>query len=80
MSGNHLVIVQYIEFVQICISIHKSLFEKDATANWSEEIFEISAVETSNPTVYRINDLSGEEIDGPFYRKQLQKLIKIFTE
>ena len=58
---------------RVRISIHKRLFEKGATANWSEEIFEISAVKTSNPTVYRIKDLAGEEIDGAFYRQQLQR-------
>ena len=58
---------------RVRISIHKRLFEKGATANWSEEIFEISAIEMTNPTVYRIKDLSGEDIDGTFYREQLQK-------
>ncbi len=58
---------------KVRISVHKRLFEKGATANWSEEIFEISKVEALNPTVYRIKDLAGEEIDGAFYREQLQK-------
>ena len=57
---------------------NKRVFEKGATANWSEEIFEISAVETINLTVHRIKYLADEEIDGAFYRKQLQKT-KIFT-
>ena len=65
---------------RVRISIHKRLFEKGATANWSEEIFEISAVEMTNPTMCRIKYLSGEDIDGTFYREQLQKLIKLFTE
>ena len=58
---------------RVRISIHKRLFEKGATANWSEEIFEIRGVEKSNPTVYRIKDSAGEDIDGTFYRQQLQK-------
>ena len=58
---------------KVRISIHKRLFEKGATANWSEEIFEIYDVEALKPTVYRIKDLAGEEIDGIFYREQLQK-------
>ena len=58
---------------RVRISIHKILFEKGPTANWSEEIFEIRGVEKSNPTVYRIKDSAGEDIDGTFYRQQLQK-------
>ena len=58
---------------KVRISIHKTLFEKGATANWSEEIFEIIDVKPLKPTVYRIRDLAGEEIAGSFYREQLQK-------
>ena len=61
---------------KVRISIHKRLFEKGATANWSEEIFEITRVSDAmktTPTVYHIKDLAGEEIDGTFYREQLQK-------
>lgn len=58
---------------KVRISIHKGLFEKGATANWSEEIFEITKVLATKPTVYRIKDLADEEIDGAFYREQLQK-------
>ena len=58
---------------KVRISIHKRLFEKGATANWSEEIFEISEVIATSPTVYRIRDLADEDIDGTFYREQLQK-------
>ena len=45
---------------KVRISIHKTLFEKGATANWSEEIFEIIDVKPLKPTVYRIRDLAGE--------------------
>jgi len=56
------------------ISVHKRLFEKGSTSNWSEEIFEISnVIQTTNPIVYKINDLDDEEIEGSFYKEQLQK-------
>ena len=59
---------------RVRISIHKRLFTKGATANWSEEIFEITQVmATTKPTMYRIKDFADEEIDGTFYREQLQK-------
>lgn len=59
---------------KVRISLHKRLFEKGATANWSEEIFEISNVlVTKRPIVYKIKDLAGEELEGTFYRQQLQK-------
>ena len=58
---------------KVRISIHKRLFEKGATANWSEEIFEISGIVRAKPTVYHILDLAGEEVKGSFYREQLQK-------
>ena len=58
---------------KVRISVHKKLFEKGATANWSEEIFEITDVMHLKPTVYKIKDLAGEEIAGSFYREQLQK-------
>ena len=56
------------------ISVHKRLFEKGSTSNWSEEIFEIgNVVKTTNPIVYKIKDLADEEIKGHFYKEQLQK-------
>ena len=58
---------------KVRISIHKRLFEKGATANWSEEIFEISKIVRAKPTVYHIIDLDGEEVKGSFYKEQLQK-------
>ena len=58
---------------RVRISIHKRLFEKGATANWSEEIFEIVEVLATKPPVYHIKDLADERIDGTFYREQLQK-------
>ena len=58
---------------RVRISIHKRLFEKGATANWSEEIFEITDIVDIIPKVYRIKDLADEDVEGTFYREQLQK-------
>ena len=58
---------------KVRISVHKRLFEKGSTSNWSEEIFEITNVRQTNPIVYKIKDLVDEEIEGSFYKEQLQK-------
>ena len=59
---------------RVRISVIKSLFSKGATANWSEEIFEIYKVNrTTQPITYRLQDLAGEVIEGAFYKEQLQK-------
>ena len=59
---------------RVRISLHKRTFEKDSTANFSEEIYEISkVVQTTQPVTYKIRDLAGEDIEGSFYREQLLK-------
>ena len=58
---------------KVRVSLHKRLFEKGATTNWSEEIFEVNKVVMTKPIVYHIKDLDGEEIEGSFYKEQLQK-------
>jgi len=55
----------------------KILFDKGYTANWSEEIFTISKRFPRIPPVYTLKDYSHEEIEGMFYEKELQKVIKI---
>jgi hypothetical protein len=59
---------------KVRISVHKGIFTKEATANWSEEIFEVYKVDTdTQPVTYRLKDLVGEVIEGAFYNEQLQK-------
>jgi len=54
----------------------KRLFDKGYTANWSEEIFTISKRFPRIPPVYTLKDYSNEEIEGMFYEKELQKVVK----
>ena len=49
------------------------MFEKGATANWSEEVFEVSEILPTQPITYKLRDLAGEDIQGGFYNEQLQK-------
>ena len=41
----------------------KRIFEKEASANWSEEIFEVSDILMTNPIVYKLKDFSGTHCD-----------------
>ena len=59
---------------RVRISVQKNLFDKGATANWSEEIFHVRNVRLDrDPIVYELEDLSGENVEGTFYKEQLQK-------
>ena len=55
------------------ISKHKNIFGKGYTPKWSEEVFVVSKTKNAVPWTYVINDLNGEEINGTFYEKELQK-------
>ena len=55
------------------ISKYKIFFAKGYLPNWSEEVFVIKKVKNLVPWTYVINDLTGEEIVGTFYEKELQK-------
>ena len=55
------------------ISKYKNIFAKGNTSNWSEEVFIVNKIENAVPWTYVISDLSGEEIIGTFYEKELQK-------
>ena len=53
----------------------RGAFERGFTPNWTREIFRVVGIDNyQRPTAYRIKDLSGEEVQGIFYRKELQKV------
>ena len=56
----------------IRISKYKNIFAKGYTPNWSE-VFIINKIKNTVPWTYAISDLNGEEINGSFYEKELQK-------
>ena len=62
-----------IDYVRI--SKYKNIFAKGHMPNLSEEVFIFSKIKNTVPWTYVTNDLSGEEITGTFYEKELQKLI-----
>ena len=58
---------------KVRVSLLKNTFEKSYTSNWSEEIFIIDNIKTSNVYYYFLKDLSGEKLDGSFYEQELLK-------
>ena len=53
------------------ISNYKNIFVKGCAPNWSEEVFVVSKIKNTVPWTYVVNDLSGEEITGSFYEKEI---------
>ena len=51
----------------------RKTFDKGYTPNWTEEVFLIDEIRPTDPITYKIKDLNGEEIEGTFYREELQK-------
>ncbi|XP_065680649.1 uncharacterized protein LOC136094570 [Hydra vulgaris] len=51
----------------------KELFEKGYTPRWTEEVFTVSQIQYTDPPTYKITDYNGEEIQGTFYKQELQK-------
>ena len=52
----------------------KGLFEKGYKPNWSSEIFKIRKILNTVPTRYIIEDLTGEELIGSFYKQELLQI------
>ena len=55
------------------ISKYKNIFAEGYAPNWSEEIFVVKKGKNTIPWTYVLNDQNGEEIEGSFYEKKLQK-------
>ena len=58
---------------KVRISLLKNIFEKGYTSNWSEQIYVIDDIKTSNVHYYYLKDLNGEKLDGTFYQEELLK-------
>ena len=51
----------------------RRVFDNGYTRNWTEEVFVVDKVMLTKPVTYKIIDLLGEETEGYFYEKELQK-------
>ena len=58
---------------KVRVSLLKNTFEKGYTSNWSEQIYVIDDIKTSNVHYYYLKDLNGEKLDGSFYQEELLK-------
>lgn len=48
-------------------------FDASYTPNWTEELFTVNEIKHTNPSTYKINDLTSEDIEGSFYQPGLLK-------
>ncbi len=51
----------------------KKTFEKGYTTNWTEEVFTISEVQSTQPWTYKVVDKNNDKVHGSFYEEELQK-------
>ena len=49
----------------------RKLLDKGYTPNWTEEIFLVDKIQSTNPITYRLKDLNNEEVQGSFYEPVL---------
>ena len=59
------------------ISKVKSVFEKGYLPNWTEEEFKVAGINRKfYPTTYTLADSEGNIIDGSFYRREIQPILR----
>lgn len=61
------------------ISKAKGTFEKGYLPNYTDELFEITAVKPTQPPSYHIRDLEGQPIKGVFYEPELVRTTRDTT-
>jgi hypothetical protein len=61
---------------KVRISRYKNIFQKGYLPNWTEEIFTIAKRLPTFPVTYGLIDLTGDDINGKFYERELQLITK----
>ena len=61
---------------QVHIPRIKGRFEQGFLQNWSDEVFVVVQCVGRVPPVYKLKDLTGETLNGTFYSRELQQVIK----
>jgi hypothetical protein len=56
------------------VRIKNNTFEKSSLRRWVKEIFIVVKVFITDPVTYKLKDTKGEDIEGVFYREELQAL------
>ena len=49
----------------------RKVFDKGYTPIWTEELFQIDKIQSTNPITYRLKDRNNEETKGSFYEPEL---------
>ena len=57
------------------ISKYRGVFRKGYEQTFTDEIFTITECIGRSPVVYRLRDYAGEDIQGTFYEKELQRVV-----
>ena len=57
------------------ISHQDEVFRRGYEAGFTNEIFEISEVLSTNPPTYKLKDLKGEDVTSSFYEQELSKVV-----
>ena len=50
-----------------------NIFSKGYTSNWNRELFKVNEVLNTQPLTYKIEDMTGEIIEGKYYEQELLK-------
>ena len=61
---------------KVRISKTRRAFDKGYLPNWTEEIFTVSEVIDTKPATYKLEDYGHEKIEGSFYEKEIQRVVK----
>ena len=58
------------------ISMKKATFQKGYEQTYSYQVYTVSKVLRTYPVTYKIRDYKGEELEGSFYKRELQVVDK----
>ena len=61
---------------KVRISKTRRAFDKGYLPNWTEEVFTITDVIDTKPRTYKLEDYGQEKIEGSFYEKEIQRVVK----
>ena len=61
---------------KVRISKTRRAFDKDYLPNWAEKIFTVTEVIDTKPPTYKLKDYGLEKIEGSFYKKEIQRVVK----
>ena len=59
---------------RVRISKARKTFKKGYLASWTEELFTVSGIRKTTPPTYVLKDDRGEELEGSFYEREIQKV------